>query len=145
MGVEWALTTTTEHEMREVTAWITLHKDLRPLLHHGTVVNGDHPEPAIHVHGVVAPDAADALFAVVALGRPVVWPLGRVRLPGLADDRHYRVRLQPPGVPASSALRPLPPWCADGAVLTGRALATAGVQVPSLDPEHLVLIRATAL
>jgi alpha-galactosidase len=65
---------------------------LRPLLHRGTVVNGDHPDDAVHVHG-------------------------------------------------------LPPWCADGGslVLTGRTLAVAGVQAPPLHPEHLLLVRATAV
>ncbi len=147
MGVEWDLTTASDDELEQLAGWIALHKQVRPLLHGGTVVNGDHPDPQVHVHGVVAPDGGDALFALVAVGRSVTWPPGPARLPGLHPDRRYAVRLQPPGTDTGGAWTGLPPWCADGAavVTTGRALATAGVQVPALNPEHLLLVRATAV
>ena len=147
MGVEWDLTTALPDELEQLAAWIGLHKQLRPLLHRGTVVNGDHPDPAVQVHGVVAPDRDDAVYAVVAVGRSVTWPPGPARLPGLDPDRRYRVRLQPPGVDGGNSWWALPPWCADeaGVVLTGRSLGVAGLQIPVMNPEHLLLVRATAV
>jgi alpha-galactosidase len=146
MGVEWDLTTASPDELDELAAWITVHKQLRPLLHRGSVVNGDHPDPHVQVHGVVAPDLGDAVYALVAVGRSVTWPPGPARLPGLDPNRRYRVRLQPPSVDTGGGWPGLPPWCADGAgvVLTGRSLAVAGLQVPPMHPEHLFLVRATA-
>jgi alpha-galactosidase len=147
MGVEWDLTAASSDELEHLAAWIALHKQFRPLLHRGTVVNGDHPDPHVHVHGVVAPDRGDALYAHVAVGRSITWPPGPARLPGLDPSRRYRVRLQPPGVDTGGGWPGLPPWCSDGAgvVLTGRGLAVAGLQVPPMHPEHLLLIRATAV
>jgi alpha-galactosidase len=147
MGVEWDLTTASAGDLEQLAGWIALHKQLRPLLHGGTVVNGDHPDASLHVHGVVAPDGGDALYALVAVGRSVTWPPGPARLPGLDPDRRYEVRLQPPGTDTGGAWTGPPPWCADGAsvVMTGRSLAAAGVQVPSVNPEHLLLVRATAV
>jgi alpha-galactosidase len=147
MGVEWDLAAASEAELEELAAWIALHKDLRPLLHGGIVVNGDHPDSGVQVYGVVAPDGVDALYALVAVTRSTTWPPGRARLPGLHPDRRYRVHLQPPGTDTGGAWPGLPPWCAEGgsAVLTGRALAIAGVQIPPLHPEHLLLVRASAL
>jgi alpha-galactosidase len=146
MGVEWDLTTASPDELDELAAWIAVHKQLRPLLHRGSVVNGDHPDPHVQVHGVVAPDLGDAVYALVAVGRSVTWPPGPARLPGLDPNRRYRVRLQPPSVDTGGGWPGLPPWCADGAgvVLTGRSLAVAGLQVPPMHPEHLFLVRATA-
>ncbi len=146
MGAEWDLASASPGELEELAAWIALHKQLRPLLHTGTVVNGDHPDPQVQVHGVVAAGHDDALYALVAVGRSVPWPPGPARLPGLHPDRRYRVRLQPPGTDTGGAWPGLPPWCAgDGVVLTGRSLALTGVQVPPLHPEHLLLVRATAV
>ncbi|MGY1666027.1 alpha-galactosidase [Geodermatophilus sp. SYSU D00696] len=152
MGAEWDLAGASPEDREELAAWIALHKELRPLLHRGTVVNGDHPDPTVQVHGVVAADGGDALFALVAVGRSVTWPPGPARLPGLDPDRRYRVRLQPPGTDTGGAWPGLPPWCAGeagvgeaGVVLTGRGLAVAGLQVPPVHPEHLLLVRCTAV
>lgn len=146
-GIEWDIAAAPAEELEQLTAWVALHKELRTLLHTGTVVNGDHPDPAVAVHGVVAADSSDALYAVVAEARSLTWPPGPARLPGLDPARSYRVRLQAPGTDVGSSGHAVPPWCAsgDGVVLTGRALAAAGVQVPPMDPEHLVLVRVTAV
>ena len=56
-------------ELAELGRWVALHKRLRGLLHSGTVVNVDHPDPAIALHGVVAGDQREAIFAVTALAR----------------------------------------------------------------------------
>lgn len=143
LGIEWDLTAATDDDLAGLAAWIAAHKQHRALLHHGTVVRSDHPDPALRVHGVVAPDGAEAVFAVVTVGTTVTSPPGRVRLPGLEPDAAYDVRPLPPGDAAGhgDALYPAP-WWSHGARLTGRTLDAVGVQVPSLFPERLVLLHA---
>lgn len=143
LGAEWDIASASAEERAELARWVALHRELRPLLHGGVVVNADVPDPALAVHGVVAPDGSDALFALVALGRPVTVTPGRVALPGLAPERRYAVRLQAPG--DDPGTRWTPPWCAEGVTTAGAALGTVGLQVPPLEPEHLVLVRVTAV
>jgi alpha-galactosidase len=123
-----------------------VHKRLRPLLHGGTAVRADHPDPALLVHGVVAPDRSHAVYAVVQTATSVQAPAGRVRLPGLAEDAHYALTPLPPGDqfqgPTTSGL---PWWTPEGIEMSGRALTILGVQAPTLHPETLVLIEARRL
>jgi alpha-galactosidase len=99
------------------------------------------------LHGVVAADGSDALFALAALDTSAGYPPGPFRLPGLDPDSRYRVRPQAPGdLPDGNAHHwgaHLPWWTPEGVVLPGRVLASAGLQAPVLHPERLVLLRAT--
>ncbi|MFH9867840.1 alpha-galactosidase [Streptomyces lydicus] len=141
-GIEWDLTAASAAERARLAEWVALYKALRPLLHGGTVVRGAHPDPALWVHGVVAPDAGRAVFALVQMATSVQSPAGRVRLPGLAPDAAYHLAPLPPGDrpegPFTSAL----PWWEEGVTLPGRVLAEVGVQAPVLFPERLVLLEA---
>ncbi|MFI0898176.1 alpha-galactosidase [Streptomyces sp. NPDC020983] len=146
-GIEWDLTSAAPEERERLARWVALYKELRPLLHSGTAVHGDHPDPAYQLHGVVAEDGSEAIYALVAVGTSELYPTGPVRLPGLDPDAVYRVRPQAPGdVPDGNAhhwgLR-LPWWTAEGLELPGSVLAEAGLQAPALYPERLVLVRAT--
>ena len=144
-GIEWDLTAASGTERAELAAWVALYKELRELLHTGTVVRAPLHDPASAVHGVVAPDGSDALFALVQLATPETSVPGPVRLPGLDPARRYRVRPQPPGhTPAVRGLRP-PAWLAEGVTLPGSALEHAGLRAPALFPEQLLLIRARAV
>ncbi|MEV4917372.1 alpha-galactosidase [Streptomyces tirandamycinicus] len=143
LGIEWDLTRATAEERRRLAEWIAAHKRLRPLLHTGTVVHADHPDPALLVHGVVAPDRSHAVYALAQTATSVQAPAGRVRLPGLAGDAHYTVGPLAPGdVLQGPVTGPLAWWDAGGVELSGRALDVLGVQAPTLDPERLVLIEA---
>jgi alpha-galactosidase len=93
------------------------------------------------VHGVVAPDRGRAVYALVQMATSVHAPAGRVRLPGLDPDSRYRVAPLEPATAVEGG-RGAPPWWATGVELPGRALAEAGVQAPTLRPEHLVLLDA---
>jgi alpha-galactosidase len=142
-GVEWDLTEATDAERARLTEWIRLYKELRGLLHTGTVVRSDHLDPSLWVHGVVAADRSEAVYALATTATGVWSPPGRVRLPGLDPDTAYRVAPLPPGDQLHGPTRYPLGWWNSGAELSGRALALAGVQVPALFPERLVLIRAT--
>ncbi|GAA0807686.1 alpha-galactosidase [Spirilliplanes yamanashiensis] len=144
-GIEWDLTTASAAELARLTEWVAAYKELRALLHTGTVVRADHPDPALQVHGVVAADRSRAVYALVQLATGVHAPPGRVRLPGLDPAARYRVAPLPPGDrvdgPGMTPLR----WWAEGVTLPGAALAAAGLQAPMLFPERLVLVEAARL
>ena len=96
------------------------------------------------MHGVVAEDRREAVFAVTALTRSSTWPPGPARLPGLDPDLRYAVRAEPALDPHHLAGRQ-PDWMEDGITLTGRMLATAGVELAPLNPEQSYLITLRAV
>ncbi|MFD9738386.1 alpha-galactosidase [Umezawaea sp. NPDC059074] len=148
-GIEWDLTAATEEDRTRLAEWVALYKEVRTLLHTGTAVHADHPDPAYTIHGVVAQDGTDALYAIVATNTSEYYPTGPVHLPGLHPEKTYHLRPQPPGdIPDGNAIRwgvQLPWWTPEGITTTGKAITAAGVQAPVLFPERLVLIRATAV
>ena len=148
LGIEWDLREASDGDRAELSRWIALYKDVRSLLHSGTSVHADCADAAYVVHGVVAADQSDALFAIVAVGTSVDYPTGLVTFPGLELDATYRVCPQAPGDvidgPGSPWLT-LPWWTSDGVELSGRVLAEVGVRAPVLFPERLVLVRATRI
>jgi alpha-galactosidase len=139
LGVEWDLTTATDDERAGLARWIAAHKTHRGLLHHGRTVRADDPDPALRVHGVVADDAGEAVFAVVQMTTGVWAPPGRVRLPGLDPRTVYDIH-----VTALTPARGAPPWWGDDTRLSGRTLGAVGVQVPNQFPERSVLLHLTA-
>ncbi|MBO3737357.1 alpha-galactosidase [Actinoplanes flavus] len=145
LGIEWDLTVATPGELSRLGEWVALYKEVRSLLHTGTLVHGDVADPAYSLTGVVS--ASDALFAVTATATSEAYPPGAVALPGLDPDRLYHVRPQPPGdVPDGNAAAwgAALPWCTSAGVrLSGRALGTAGLRLPVLYPDRVLLIRAT--
>jgi alpha-galactosidase len=144
-GIEWDVTRTGPDERTELAAWVQLYKDVRGLLHTGTVVRTDQHDPSFALHGVVAADRGDALYALVQLTTPLTSVPGALRLPGVDPERRYRVTAQPPGhAPALRQRRP-PGWLTRGVELPGRVLAEAGLRAPALNPEQLLLLRVTAV
>ena len=145
LGIEWNLLDATDRDLEKLAAWIALHKELRALLHCGDVVRLDPPDAATIAHGVVAPDRAGAVFSFAQMATgPTAGP-PRVQLRGLESDAVYRVeRIEMPGDPMGLAMEQ-PTWATDGVGLTGRTLATVGLQLPRLLPESALLVRMDAV
>ena len=143
-GIEWDITSASAEEQKALAEAIAFYRRMRPLLHSGQVVRADHPDPAAYLHGVVAQDRSEALFAYVQLTTSSLETPGAARLPGLDGDRAYRVEpLAIAGTPGTQQATP-PPWYdAGGVTLTGRALAEAGVELPVLLPEQALLLYLT--
>lgn len=141
-GIEWDLTGADPAVQRRIADWVSLAKRLRPLIAHGRVVHVDTADPAIDVRGVVAEDAASAVFTVTQVATSPAYPAGRVRMPGLDADRGYRVRVLASGPDAGqSALE----WTLSDTVLTGDALARVGIRPPVQHPQHATVIELTAV
>lgn len=141
-GIEWDLAAASEVERVEPASWVALYKEVRELLHTGEVVRSPQHDPSMAVHGVVAQDRSDALFAIVQLTSRETSVSGAVRLPGLDPARRYHVHLQPPGdLPEHTRGIHPPSWIAEGLTLPGSVLGAVGVRVPALFPEQVILIR----
>jgi alpha-galactosidase len=144
-GIEWDIASAGERDRAGLAEAIALYKRVRGLLHSGEVVRADHPDPAALVHGVVATDRSEALFAYVQLAGSADEAPGAVRLDGLDPERAYRV--EPVTIAGGPALRQAQPpgWLAGGGItLGGRALGAAGLQMPVLLPEQALLLHLTA-
>ncbi len=145
-GMELDVTALDDHERAALAEAIGVYKDARELLHTGEVVRADHPDSAAWVHGVVAADRSEALFAYVQLATSVAEAPAPARLPGLDPDRVYRAEpVSVGGAPRAMHAAP-PGWLADGAVeLSGRALEAAGLAMPVLAPEQALVLRLRTL
>ena len=140
-GIEWDIAAATAQDRTEMARWVALHKRFRDLLHSGTVVRADHPDPDLWVHGVVDRGSQEGIFAVVSLRQRVWTRPGRVRLPGLLDATTYRVSLLPPADKApTNDTRPAPWPSAVPVELPGSVLASVGLEIPSMYPEQLLLM-----
>ena len=143
-GIEQDITLCSPGELARLTVWTALYREMRPLLHTGRVVRADLEDEARLLHGVVARDGSAALYCWARVATSAEGQSGRVRLPGLAADARYRVRVRTElGLPAfhhSSG----PPWLTaaleEWVTLPGVVLAVAGVPMPVLNPEQALLI-----
>jgi len=140
LGIEVDLTAVSAAELAELREWVALHKRFRPLLHGGDVVRIDDVDPSLFVHGVVAADRAEAIFSIAALRTSDSAPTGRVVLRGLDPAATYTVSLLPPGDVIRGNNHRLPAWIPGPVRMTGAALHHAGLQLPDLFPEQLLLL-----
>ncbi len=140
-GIEWDITKASPEERAELAAWIAVHKEVRSIIAAGSVVHGDHPDPAILVTGVVAPDASEAVFVIAAVASLTTQTPTPVRLSGLDPSRRYEVvqigpQQRGPLVDlGTSWLGPEP------LVLAGSTLIHAGVRLPVMAPESARVLR----
>ncbi|PNH84987.1 alpha-galactosidase [Arthrobacter sp. AFG20] len=163
-GMEWDVREVQGEQRQELKRFIELYKEHRGLIHSGRMVRADVPDDSLMLHGVVAVSAARsgsgsgsvaagttaALFALVSTRTSFAEQLGRVALPGLEADCRYRVEaIFPAPVDADyghtfTQVQP-PAWLASGAEASGRFLAEVGLPMPSLNPEHALVLKVTAI
>jgi alpha-galactosidase len=154
-GMEWDVRQVSGAEREELKRFIGLYKEHRDLIHTGRMVRADVPDESLMLHGAVAASApvagtTAALFALVSTRTASAEQPGKVAIPGLEQDRDYRVEAIFPAPGDAdyghtfTQVQP-PAWLAEGAVANGRFLAEVGLPMPILNPEHALLLRFTAL
>jgi alpha-galactosidase len=140
LGIEWNLLAADDDQRKQVAATVALYRRLRPLLHSGRVIRGEHPDPAALVHGVVSDDAAHGVFAYVQMTPSATTTPAPMLLPGLDPARRYRVSVLD-DVPWTKEFgRTRPAWLGADVVVPGRQLIERGLQVPVQHPESAFLV-----
>ncbi|WP_030154638.1 alpha-galactosidase [Glycomyces sp. NRRL B-16210] len=144
-GFEWDLLTCDEEETERITAFAGLYKELRELLHTGSVVHPDLTDPALRVRGVVAPDRSEAVFTIATVASLEDALPERVRLDGLDPERRYEVRVREE-IGAARWGWITPAWIgAEPVALSGRVLSEIGLQPPTLWPVQALLVHLRAV
>lgn len=146
-GVEWDISGLSAGELARLADWIGLHKRWRKVLHTGTSVHADLPDPAMDVRGVVAQDRRSALYGYSLTASSASYPPGRITFPGLDPEVAYTIA--PASFDYSDSGQSGLPWVEAARsgtplVLSGGLLGAVGVQAPVLFPEQSVLIEVLA-
>ena len=144
LGIEWDLAEASAHELDELREWLDFYKANRWLLLNGDVVRMDGDDDNLLLHGVVAPDRSEAIFAMAVVGTPDASPGARLRFRGLDPQRSYLLRPLRVGSPPSG-LRAPRWWDDPGAVLSGATLEHVGVAAPIVHPDQVILFHAKRL
>ncbi len=144
-GMEWDIREAQGDVLRELTSAVLLYKKHRALLHGGVAVHADLADPAYLLHGIVAQDSSEALFAFVCTETSFSESPGRIGFPGLDARRRYRVNVVLPGGSETFKQDKAPGWIAGGAEMTGLALERVGLPMPILNPEHAILLEVEAI
>jgi alpha-galactosidase len=144
-GLELDVTKCTDDELAALTTWATFYKEVRGLLHSGDVVRADLPGDDVLLHGVVAGDRREALYAYVRLTTSADEQVGRLLLPGLDPGLEYEVTHRPEAGASGGLQKFGAPWFVRGtARATGAVLARVGLPAPRLDPAQAVVLHVRA-
>ncbi|WP_240638784.1 alpha-galactosidase [Microbacterium sp. ABRD28] len=144
VGIEWDLTATDAATRARIAEWVVYAKSLREMIATGRTVHVDGADPGVDVRGVVAADRSQAMFTIVQTATDAAWPPGRVRMPGLDDDRLYRLTLSPltrDHDAGQSALE----WATVDTVLTGRQLSVVGLRPMVQQPQRAIVVDVVAV
>ena len=107
LGIEWDLTTVDDDVLDEIAQWIGLLQGAPSTSSSAESSTGSRRgDENVFVHGVVAPDRSEALFALATVGTPLHVPGPRIRFTGLAPQARYRVRPVVVGTPPSGLVAP---------------------------------------
>lgn len=144
-GAEWDIVSSTDADRAGLATAAAAYRRLRDVLHTGTVVHADHPDPAATLSGVVATDRSTAVFAYVQLTTGLTEAPAPARFVGLDPDRRYTVTVLEIGGPVGVTHRAAPGWIAAGGVtVNGRLLEAVGLELPILRPEQALVLELHA-
>jgi alpha-galactosidase len=123
-GLERDLTSLSKTELVDLKNWIDVY----------------YPDESHYLHGVIAHDKSEALFAYVQL-RPIVTSHApNIRIRGLKEKSRYAVSILSAAGRAEFMVITPPPWIEKSAQLTGSELERIGLPAPILRPENALLI-----
>lgn len=144
VGIEWDLTGADPTTRERIAAWVAYAKELRPVVATGRTIHVDGTDPGIDVRGIVSADGEWAMFSIVQTATDAAYPPGRVRFPGLTDERRYRVRLSPLTT-AHDAGQSALAWTEHDVVLTGRQLGVVGLRPMVQQPQRAIVVDVVAV
>ena len=145
LGVEWDLNAVGQDQLDELSSWIALYKNMRPLIAEGSLVQSDTNDASVCVDGIVSADRSRGYFRFIQVATSPNYPAAPVRLPGLDPDGSYRVY----PLAASRDLSgtgngegPLYWWTPRGVTLSAQSLTNYGIRPPQLHPAQAVIFAA---
>jgi alpha-galactosidase len=142
-GIEWDVSATDLVTRERIAAWVDYAKDLRPVVATGRTIHADGTDPGVDVRGIVSAEGDRAMFSIVQTATDAAYPPGRVRFPGLTDDRLYRVRLSPLTSTHDAGQSALA-WTEHDTVLTGRQLGIVGLRPMVQQPQRAIVVDVVA-
>ncbi|WP_216094177.1 alpha-galactosidase [Jiangella alba] len=132
-GIQLNLNEASDEERAQLTAWTSLYKRHRSLLHSGRLIRLD-LGPGVTVSGVVAQDGSQAILSYAQLEDLAHVP-PRLQVPGLLPESAYvATRLLPPGLATEVD------WDIDGFAATGAGFAAVGLPGPARRPLSAALV-----
>ncbi|MCI1978965.1 MAG: alpha-galactosidase [Bifidobacteriaceae bacterium] len=148
-GLEWNILECSDAEIAQVTSIVSLYKELRGLLHTGLVRHADMKDPAVRARYVVDQSRTHAIVTVSTVD-DMRDALGEMlKLPELADDREYSVRLRTEiGETKWGWTTPL--WLTQaasegGVVVSGKLLRGVGLLLPCLWPQQAFILEVKGI
>lgn len=147
MGIEWNLLKEPAEALEQLAVWVEEFKKHREWFAVDTCVHGDTPDPAVRLDGMVKPERDAAIYRFTQLTTSQTYPAAPVRLPGLNQDKNYRIKPLAPSMDISwigNGQSPLGWWNEEGVVVSGAVLANYGLRPPTLHPAQAVLFSAVA-
>lgn len=148
-GFEWNILECTPEELEQIKNFVKLVKELRGMLHTGSVKHADFKDPALRARGVVNGDATQAVWVVATVTNLRNVLTERLCPAGLDASRTYRVRLREE-IGESRWGWNTPQWIAaartgEGFVVSGALLQQIGLQLPPLWPMQAIVLDMQAL
>ena len=142
MGIEANLLELSTDELAELEAAVSLHKHNRDLLFSGELFRLDMPG---HEHGlgIVSTDRRQALFLYALLDTMPHSAPGRFRFDGLLPNRRYSIKIVWPLAPESYSTSILD--SIETSPITGDALMNAGMQLPIITPQSVLVFQLQAV
>lgn len=143
-GLEADLSQMTADELARIADYVALHKDWRSVLHGGHVLRQVLEDGRALVFGVLSPDRKQAIVSYAVLEQTRDALTAPLRLSDLDPERLYQVRAYNRPNDPERRMKNMPDALFDGSlVLSGSAIAGAGIQIPVLDPDTALLLQIT--
>jgi alpha-galactosidase len=142
-GLEWNILACTPDEREAITRFAAVYKELRSLIHSSVVRHPTMRDPAWRVTSFIRPDGEEAVVVVATVSGLQDARAERLRIAGLDARRRFRVSVRTEFGELVAGWN-IPSWLNAHAVhLTGRALATAGLQLPVMWPMQAIVLHLT--
>lgn len=148
-GFEWNILECTPEELEQIKNFVKLVKELRGMLHTGSVKHADFKDPALRARGVVNGDATQAVWVVATVTNLRNVLTERLCPAGIDESKTYSVRLRRE-ISESRWGWNTPEWMQDAAtdagfVVSGTLLKKIGLQIPPLWPMQAIVLDMRAI
>ncbi|MCX7970302.1 MAG: alpha-galactosidase [Negativicutes bacterium] len=139
LGFEQNLLELSEEECERLSGYIAMYKRFRPLIHRGRLWRGDTADPGQQIWAVTSEDRCQALVAVVQTGLPDNMLPGRLQLRFCRPGIRYQVEWLNRHPPQPNLMKQDVAISRRQLTVSGRVLATIGLQLPVVHPQTIML------